>query len=144
MKVVQSLFVVAPLASAFSIASTASSRPETALSLGGESDSVEGLERRKFLSLVPAALAASQLVGQPEVAKAVTGAADGNLPDLPSEAVRSYLQYRIPLQIAADYYVFELQAKVGDIENWGEIGELFRVNNNRGKYESVFLPYFAA
>ena len=41
---------------------------------------------------------------------AVTGPSDGNLPDLPPDAVRSYLQYRIPLQTAADYYVFELQS----------------------------------
>jgi hypothetical protein len=50
----------------------------------------------------PAALAAAS--------SAVTGPGDGNLPDLPPDAVRSYLQYRIPLQTAADYYVFELQS----------------------------------
>lgn len=90
--------------------------------------------RRQFLTAVPAgALALSQLFGNAQVTNAATGSSDGNLPDLPSEAVRSYLQYRIPLQIAADYYVFELQDKVGNIEDWGEIGQLFRVNNNKGQ-----------
>lgn len=28
-----------------------------------------------------------------------TGSIDGNLPELPPEAVRSYLQYRMPLQV---------------------------------------------
>ena len=27
----------------------------------------------------------------------------------------------------------ELQDKVGDIDEWGEIGQLFQVNNNRGQ-----------
>jgi hypothetical protein len=62
-----------------------------------------------------------------------TGPEDGNLADLPPAALRSYLQYRIPLQIAADYYVFDLQDKMGRIENWGEVGELFQVNNKRGQ-----------
>jgi hypothetical protein len=62
-----------------------------------------------------------------------TGSSDGNLPDLPSEAARSYLQYRIPLQIAADYYIFSLQDLVVDTDQWGDIGQLFRVNNNKGQ-----------
>lgn len=62
-----------------------------------------------------------------------TGSKDGNLPDLPPEAVRSYLQYRIPLQIAADYYVFSLQDMIGDLDEWGEVSQLFRVNNNKGQ-----------
>jgi hypothetical protein len=46
----------------------------------------------------------------PRLADAVvTGRDDGNLPDLPPDAVRSYLQYRVPLQTAADFYIFELQ-----------------------------------
>mmetsp|Transcript_43943 Transcript_43943/g.106548 ORF Transcript_43943/g.106548 Transcript_43943/m.106548 type:complete len:344 (-) Transcript_43943:109-1140(-) len=64
---------------------------------------------------------------------ALTGASDGNLPDLPSEGTRSYLQYRIPLQIAADYYVFSLQDLIADTDQWGDIGQLFRVNNNKGQ-----------
>lgn len=46
---------------------------------------------------------------QAAASSALTGPSDGHLPDLPPDAVRSYLQYRIPLQTAADYYVFELQ-----------------------------------
>lgn len=63
----------------------------------------------------------------------ITGAEDGNLPDLPPEAARSYLQYRASLQLAADYYVFELQDKIGRIDDWGEVNQLFQTNNNRGQ-----------
>lgn len=65
--------------------------------------------------------------------KKVTGAEDGNLPDLPNEASRGYLQYRIPLQVAVDYYIFELQDKLGNIDDWGEVNQLFQTNNNRGQ-----------
>lgn len=67
------------------------------------------------------------------MANAATGAADGNLPDLPVDASRSYLQYRIPLQIAADYYVFELQSKLSNIDDWGEVNQLYQTNNNKGQ-----------
>eukprot|EP00558_Chaetoceros_sp_UNC1202_P013068 CAMPEP_0197239058 /NCGR_PEP_ID=MMETSP1429-20130617/5557_1 /TAXON_ID=49237 /ORGANISM="Chaetoceros sp., Strain UNC1202" /LENGTH=309 /DNA_ID=CAMNT_0042698373 /DNA_START=13 /DNA_END=942 /DNA_ORIENTATION=+ len=63
----------------------------------------------------------------------MTGAADGNLPDLPTEASRSYLQYRIALQIAADYYIFDLQPKLTTVDDWGDINQLFQTNNNRGQ-----------
>jgi hypothetical protein len=63
----------------------------------------------------------------------VTGAKDGNLPDLPPEAVRTYLQYRIALQLAADFYMWELQEKISNTDDWGEIGQLFQVNNNGGQ-----------
>lgn len=66
-------------------------------------------------------------------AATIAGASDGLLPDLPTEAVRSYLQYRIPLQIAADYYVFELLPKLSSIDDWGEVNQLFQVNNNKGQ-----------
>lgn len=93
-----------------------------------------GSSRRLFLSSVPATTVAITGMGvvNPSLASAA-GAEDGNLPDLPSEAVRSYLQYRIPLQIAADYYIFEYQSMIGDIDQWGEVGQLFRVNNNKGQ-----------
>lgn len=55
------------------------------------------------------------------------------LSDLPPEAVRSYLQYRIPLQISTDFYLFELRDKLTDTNTWGEIAELFQANNNRGQ-----------
>lgn len=59
--------------------------------------------------------------------------ADTDLSDLPPDASRSYLQYRIPLQIAADFYVFDLQEMVGRIDDWEDINQLVRVNNNRGQ-----------
>lgn len=62
-----------------------------------------------------------------------TGPNDGNLVDLPPEAVRSYLQYRYQLQVAADFYVFDLQDLITKTDEWGEIGQLFRINNNRGQ-----------
>jgi hypothetical protein len=69
----------------------------------------------------------------PTVVNAMTGADDGNLPDLPPDAIRSYLQYRVSLQISADYYLWDLQEKLGDTQDWGEVGQLFQVNNNRGQ-----------
>ena len=63
----------------------------------------------------------------------MTGPDSGNLPDLPPDAVRSYLQYRIPLQTSADFYIFELQDLLKDTSDWGEVGQLFSVNNNRGQ-----------
>ena len=48
-------------------------------------------------------------------AAAVSGSEDvlsGLLSDLPPEAARSYLQYRIPLQISADYYMWDLQVSL--------------------------------
>jgi hypothetical protein len=47
-------------------------------------------------------------------AREITGPKSGELPNLPPEATRSYLQYRFPLQLAADFYIFDLQAMVGD------------------------------
>jgi hypothetical protein len=98
-----------------------------------ESDHASGdlSSRRDMFHLATVASAACVLA--PRLTLALTGPDDGNLADLPPEAVRSYLQYRMPLQKSADYYVFELQDKVKDIDDWGEIGELFQANNNRGQ-----------
>eukprot|EP00536_Pseudo-nitzschia_multiseries_P000507 jgi/Psemu1/178876/e_gw1.6.272.1 len=96
----------------------------------------EGLSfsRRGFVGTAAGLAAATALSSSPSPASAkIATSADGNLPDLPSEAVRSYLQYRVALQIAADYYVFNLQDMVTDIDQWGEVGQLFRVNNNKGQ-----------
>jgi len=87
--------------------------------------------RQMFLSSFTAA--ASLVAVAPQYAVAASGANDGNLPDLPPEAVRSYLQYRVSLQTAADYYVWELQDKMADTDEWGEVAQLFRVNNNKGQ-----------
>jgi len=95
------------------------------------------LERRQMLQIPALAifgtLAGSTINVNEAGAATITGASDGLLPDLPTEAVRSYLQYRIPLQIAADYYVFELLPKLSSIDDWGEVNQLFQVNNNKGQ-----------
>ena len=57
----------------------------------------------------------SMLLGRPIAnAREVTDVTSGGLPDLPPDAQRSYLQYRFPLQLAADFYIFDLQTMVGD------------------------------
>lgn len=60
-----------------------------------------------------------------------TGPSDGNLPDLPPEAVRSYLQYRAPLQTSTDFYLFDLYDILDDPSEWGAIGELFQSKPTR-------------
>mmetsp|Transcript_43544 Transcript_43544/g.63895 ORF Transcript_43544/g.63895 Transcript_43544/m.63895 type:complete len:309 (-) Transcript_43544:455-1381(-) len=62
----------------------------------------------------------------------VTTITDGNLSDLPPDAARSYLQYRAALQISADFYMFELQRKILDIDDWGEVNQLFTQSGARG------------
>jgi hypothetical protein len=61
-----------------------------------------------------------------------TGPLDGNLVELPSEAVRSYLQYRGPLQTSADFYLFDLQELLQNVNEWGLVNELFQTSNARG------------
>lgn len=77
--------------------------------------------------------AAALLAAHSSPVSAATGPQDGNLPDLPPEAVRSYLQYRVPLQTSADFYLFELRELLTDTSEWGIVGELFQTNNNRGQ-----------
>jgi len=98
--------------------------------------------RRDLFQLIartpPAVAAAATLMGvtvgaAPALAVTPTGPNDGALGDLPPEAVRSYLQYRMPLQTSADFYLFELHDLLTDTNTWGEIGELFQANNNRGQ-----------
>ena len=106
-------------------------------SLHSKSSDAESLSRRDWIQTTIAATGALSmgdiLTGFPSSARAVTGALDGNLPDLPPDAGRSYLQYRVPLQIAADYYVFELRGQLGDIDEWGNVNQLFQTNNNKGQ-----------
>jgi hypothetical protein len=92
----------------------------------------EATSRRDLLKIVAFAQLAV-LTTRPARAVIPTGPEDGKLVDLPPEAIRSYLQYRVPLQTSADFYIFELQEKLGDTAEWGEIGELFQANNNRGQ-----------
>ncbi|KAL3774136.1 hypothetical protein ACHAW5_002095 [Stephanodiscus triporus] len=72
---------------------------------------------------------ASSASAQP---RAPTTSSSGLLPDLPPEAVRSYLQYRYPLQLAADYYVFDLQNMVRDPDEFGAVNELVSSKGSRG------------
>lgn len=100
------------------------------------SASSDEISRRQLVSSTAASIFASSfLVSVPSTANGaevkITGGMDGNLPDLPSEASRSYLQYRIPLQIAADFFIFELQPKLANVDDWGEINTLFQSNNAR-------------
>lgn len=62
----------------------------------------------------------------------ITTASSGDLPDLPPDAVRSYLQYRTPLQISADYYLFDLRDQIADTQEWGKVGQMFNSMNARG------------
>lgn len=112
----------------------------TLASLACLSNTVQAFEipksRRDVLKLAPSLLlpaASAVLLLEPATSLATTGSNDGNLPDLPPDAVRSYLQYRIPLQTSADFYVFELQGLLADPSDYGEVNELFQVNNNRGQ-----------
>lgn len=126
--------LLAELASAFTLRSV--SKVPSSCRLGAISDQSNVLEdslsRRKLLLFVPSAFLTSHIVTLPTDAVAATGPNDGNLPDLPSDAVRSYLQYRIALQLAADFYIFELQNMLGDVDQWGEVGQLFQTQNSRG------------
>ena len=59
------------------------------------------MERRDFVA-TSAAFALLTGVSPSASAAGIATASDGNLPDLPNEAVRAYLQYRVQLQISAD------------------------------------------
>ena len=88
----------------------------------------------EFVTIIPfTTIAINTAVALPSNAVVPTGPEDGKLVDLPPEAIRSYLQYRVPLQTSADFYIFELQNNLQNVDNWGEIGELFQTNNNRGQ-----------
>jgi hypothetical protein len=61
-----------------------------------------------------------------------TDATSGNLPDFPPEALRSYLQYRYPLQLAADFYIFDLQTMVSNTDSFGEVNDLVASRSSNG------------
>ena len=113
--------------------SSLQARTSSSTANGAETNSRRELFQRVALTPLASLLAAATTVAQPAHAVTPTGPNDGNLVDLPPEAVRSYLQYRIPLQTSADFYLFELHDLLADTNQWGEIGELFQVNNNRGQ-----------
>jgi hypothetical protein len=92
--------------------------------------------RRELFQMVTSAtvvsLATSSYV-TPAVAATPTGPGDGLLGELPPDGLKSYLQYRIALQIFADFFIYDLQRLVEDTDEWGNVGQLFVVNNNRGQ-----------
>jgi hypothetical protein len=146
-----SLALTIPMAQAFSLLdlskndrtlSQAAMMKSNQVDESKSNDAFKGsISRRNILVDLPLASISTTvaLTTLPQVANAipegkkVTGAEDGNLPDLPPEAARSYLQYRIPLQVAIDYYLFELKPKLSNIDDWGEVNQLFQTNNNRGQ-----------
>ena len=75
----------------------------------------------------------SSFVAKAAAVSALPISEQGNLPDLPNDAVRSYVQYRIPFKISADYYLFSLKDMVADSDQWGDVSTLFQVNNNKGQ-----------
>lgn len=99
----------------------------TAAHLHADESSRENLATRRDIFHV-ASIAAGASLYSPQ---SVLAADVGGLDDLPPEAARSYLQYRLPLQTSADYYIWTLQSKVKDTNDWGEIGELFQTNTAR-------------
>ena len=127
--------------SAFMSTSSLRQPPMTSINMINDKSIQNEMSRRdifKLVTAVPATVAATSTIfplvsnAIPEGTK-VAGAEDGNLPDLPPEAARSYLQYRFSLQVAMDYYIFELQKKLSNIDDWGEVNQLFQTNNNRGQ-----------
>lgn len=104
---------------------------KAAASTNSDLDASSLTNRRNLFQFASAAAASTVLL--PRSAFAITTSADGLLPDLPIGATRDYLQYRVALQISADFYLWELQKKVGDIDDWGDVGMLFQVNNNNGQ-----------
>ena len=96
--------------------------------------------RRSWLQTTSSSilLGASTLSSSPQKALAatkgakITDASSGLLPDLPPGAKITYLQYRFPLQLAADFYMFDLQTMVADTDEYGAISELVASKGARG------------
>ena len=112
-------------ASAGAFTSVESSTRNTYLSASAENEHDLGRRElfRKALvtSAGTAALVLSPVASNIPAANAADAAA---LDDLPPEAQRSYRQYRIALQIGADYYLWELRDKISRIDDWGEVNEV--------------------
>lgn len=88
-----------------------------------ESNTDNHITRRSIFQVASISIGASLFAPQSALA--------ADLDDLPPQAARSYLQYRMPLQTGADYYLWTLQEKIKDTNDWGEIGELFQTNSAR-------------
>ena len=110
-------------AGAFTIAQPVAKR--TLLAASPEHQNEHDLGRRElFRNLVTSAGTAALVLSPMTTNVPVANAAGAALDDLPPEAQRSYKQYRIPLQIAADYYLWELRDKISVIDDWGEVNEV--------------------
>ena len=97
----------------------------TQLSASADPQNEHDLGRRDlFRNLVTSAGTAALVLSPMTSNVPVANAAGSALDDLPPEAQRSYKQYRIPLQIAADYYLWELRDKISVIDDWGEVNEV--------------------
>ena len=123
-------------------ASSLSSKADNVVDQGAEGDSAVHLvgTRRQLFQQASSMAAASLLAASsfplllaPSPVLAAASKSMGNLDDLPPDGKKSYLQYRIQLQIFADFFIYDLQTLVEDTDEWGEVGQLFRVNNNRGQ-----------
>lgn len=119
MKITSSTLIL--LSSAFGAAGAFSTTGCRTTSAGCSSTSLNAnaevpSTRRSFVTssiLLGSAIAATASNPQAAFAKTVTNAASLD-PDLPNDAIKSYLQYRYSLQLAADYYIFDLQNMVAD------------------------------
>lgn len=136
MKITSSTLLL--LSSAFGAAGAFSTTSCRATSAGCSSTSLNAApsSRRSWLTssssiLLGSAIAATASNPQAAFAKTVTNAASLD-PDLPNDAIKSYLQYRYSLQLAADYYIFDLQNMVADTDEYGLVTELVRSSNARG------------
>lgn len=104
--------------------------------IGQEEHSIVLVGRRQLFQMAASATVASLAASfdvTPALAVTPTGPGDGLLGELPPDGLRSYLQYRVALQIFADFFIYDLQRLVEDVDEWGEVGQLFRVNSNRGQ-----------
>lgn len=114
------------------IASSASKNGLLLQATPGNEES-NAIGRRELFQTAAVASLAPLFQVTPANAIKVTGPGDGLLSDLPSDGLKSYLQYRFSLQLFADFYVYDLQRLVSDTDEWGDVGQLFRVNNNKGQ-----------
>ena len=125
-------------ADAFSPSALPGGRPASALRAASSSSddaaAAAGVQsRRSWLSSAAASSLALVARAPPAgAARVPTDASSGLLPDLPPEAVRSYLQYRYSLQLAADFYIFDLQTMVADTDEYGAVSDLVASKGARG------------
>lgn len=123
MRLLHAIVVLIPtlrLSSAFSIHPSPKTQRSTSL-LHDSKKSIDSVRRSILISpfLLPLLTVSKSQAAEPN-------------PDLPPDAIRSYLQYRFPLQLSADYYLFELKEQLTDFEKWGDVNSVFVSNGGRG------------